>query len=323
MRKKTGWLLALLTYFIYSTNSPLAKAVFNEGMSPATLLSGRFLFASILFVFAFRFTNLGTLKDGERPLDQKGRSISVIAGILNGVALLSFFHSFEYLQASTASVLGIALYLIFTLIILSFLGEKLTPIKLIRLILGLVGVYLLINPTGGGQVNLFGIGLIFVGSFTFASQMILVQRYLKSYNLWQITAIQVVLPAVIIVLFWLFEGVREGALDFFVPGLLGWTTIIVLGVFSTFFGRWLTYRAMSIIGNAEMALIAPLETALVIVWSFLFLGERLTPTQWVGALLVGFGVILGQLLQKTAVLQPKLSPNSNSDSNSTGVIPSE
>lgn len=298
MKKQTGWLIAITTYFIYSTNSPLAKAVFNEGMSPATLLSGRFLLGSILFVLTLTFTNLGKPKGNERPLDKKGHRYAVVCGILNGTALLCFFYSFDYLQASIASVLGIGLYLVFTLTLLLFWGERLTAVKLLRLTLGLCGVFLLVNPSGGVQVNQTGIYLILVGSFAFSLQMILVQHYLKPFNIWIITAYQVILPTFIVLLFWAFLGIQAGKFDLFVPGVLGWTAIIVLGIFATFIGRWLTFTAMTSIGSGEMALLSPLETALVILWSFLFLGEWLSPLQWAGAFLVIMGVLLGQLLTR-------------------------
>lgn len=136
--------------------------------------------------------------------------------------------------------------------------------------------------------------------------MILVQRNLKQHNLWQISAFQVIVPAIMMLGYWLFEGARTGQLDTFVPGALGWITIIILGVFSTYIGRWMTYTAVSTIGSGEMALISPLETALVILWSFLFLGERLAATQWLGVCLVLIGVLLGQLLGKTAVFKPRI-----------------
>ncbi|MEM7333285.1 MAG: hypothetical protein AAF490_14440 [Chloroflexota bacterium] len=102
MSKQTGWFIAIATYFIYSSNSPLAKAVFNNGMSPATLLSARFLFGASLFLVTLAFTNWGVVKGEERPLNRQGFRVSLICGVLNGIALLSFFNSFIYLQASTA-----------------------------------------------------------------------------------------------------------------------------------------------------------------------------------------------------------------------------
>jgi drug/metabolite transporter (DMT)-like permease len=165
-----------------------------------------------------------------------------------------------------------------------------------RLILGLSGVFLLVNPSGGAQVDSKGVGLILVGSFCFSMQMILIQHYLQPYNIWRVTAYQVMIPALITTTFWGIQGIQAGHFDFYVPGLLGWSTIIILGVFSTFIGRWLTYTAISIIGSGEMALISPIETTLAIIWSFLFLGEWLSVFQWVGVFLVIIGVVLGQLI---------------------------
>lgn len=48
---------------------------------------------------------------------------------------------------------------------------------------------------------------------------------------------------------------------------------------------------MGRIGGTQMALFGPLETLLSVIWSILFLHERLAPLQMVGG-----GLILGQRL---------------------------
>jgi hypothetical protein len=41
------------------------------------------------------------------------------------------------------------------------------------------------------------------------------------------------------------------------------------------------------IGSGRTALIEPTETVLVVLWAFLFLGERLSCLQWIGACMIG------------------------------------
>jgi drug/metabolite transporter (DMT)-like permease len=40
------------------------------------------------------------------------------------------------------------------------------------------------------------------------------------------------------------------------------------------------------IGSGQMALLSPVEALLTVIWSMLFLGERLSPVQWIGSLLI-------------------------------------
>ena len=66
--------------------------------------------------------------------------------------------------------------------------------------------------------------------------------------------------------------------------------VIMLAFFSSWIGRFFSYRAVAILGSGEIALLTPTETLLAITWSVLFLGEWLLPSQWLGALFIIFGV---------------------------------
>jgi drug/metabolite transporter (DMT)-like permease len=70
------------------------------------------------------------------------------------------------------------------------------------------------------------------------------------------------------------------------PDWRGWLAIIVLVVISTYLSRLLMVAAINRIGSGQMALLTPVETLMTIIWSMLFLGERLAPLQLLGGTLI-------------------------------------
>ena len=151
--------------------------------------------------------------------------------------------------------------------------------------LGLVGLYFLLGIDR--TADSFGILLLVVGSFFFALHIISVQWFLSDYNVFTVTTLIVCSVTVLTVCLWFFTDA-----DLFIPTPIGWFAIVFQGLVTTFIGRVLTYQAIGIIGSGQYALLAPLETALTILWASIFLSERLTPIQFLGVAFVIVGLIL-------------------------------
>ncbi|MFK7800088.1 MAG: DMT family transporter [Anaerolineae bacterium] len=290
MTKRTGFLMAFGSYFLYSMNSPIARRAFLDGMEVDTLLAYRFTIGAILFILTISFTNLGKAKDGEKPMDRFGIWASLGSGLLNGAAIYLFFHSLNLLPASFASVLGIGFFIIMVISLLTIFGEKFTWLHAVRLLLGLTGVWLMVGPSG--EIGSVGVIWLLSGSFCFALHMITMQWYLSGYNTWSVATLVVCATAVLLLGLWLLTGINSGGLDFAIPSFYSWVAVIFLAVCSSWIGRFFSYSAVSILGSGEIALLTPTETLLAIIWSVLFLGEWLQPLQWVGALFIISGVAL-------------------------------
>ena len=87
--------------------------------------------------------------------------------------------------------------------------------------------------------------------------------------------------ALVVTLWWWFQGGIWQA-----PGLRGWVAIGSLALVSTYLARFALVAAVARIGGSQMAMLAPVETLFTVTWSMLFLGERLSPLQWVGGALI-------------------------------------
>jgi drug/metabolite transporter (DMT)-like permease len=280
-----GWLYALLATVIYSTNAPVARGALLAGMAPTTLVFGRFVLGTFLFALTLGFTSVGRPHGTQRPFDRRGFGLSLLAGIINGLMLLAGAWGLVTLSASIATLLSIALTPLFVLGLLRLRGDQSSRRDLLRLSVGLIGLYFLIGVDG--TANGWGIALTACSAFLYALHMVLVQWFLRPYNIWVVTATLILgasLPAGM--LWW-----QMGA-SVYVPGSIGWAALIIQGIAATFVARILIYEAVNRIGSAQIALLTPLEAALTVLWAMIWLAEVVTLRQSMGILLILFSALL-------------------------------
>jgi drug/metabolite transporter (DMT)-like permease len=271
--------MALLTTVAFSTTPPIARAAIQAGMNPTTLLAGRYILTTLLLGLTLRFTSSQVLK-----IDQRGRWICFLAGMVNAVTTLAFFWALTRLTASVTEMV-LSLYPLVVLGLLAWRGERFTLLSAVRCTLGLLGVYLLLVP--GGEMDWTGVALALVAAFCYAIYLVILQWYLSGYSTTAVSFYTVLSMAVFVAGFWLVQGVQWHA-----PTWQGWFAIIWIAVVGTFLTRLAIFVAVRAIGSAQMALFAPLETFLTIVWSILFLQERLTLFQWLGGGLIILSMLL-------------------------------
>ena len=274
-----GWIFALLATVIYSTNAPVARGAILAGMDPNTLVFGRFVLGNLLFALTLGLTTIGRPRGAQLAFDRRGLLFSLSTGIVNGLMLLAAAWGLTELSASIATLLSIALTPLFVMGLLRLRGERIVPWDLMRLGIGLIGLYFLLGING--TANRWGVLLTAVSAFFYALHMVMVQWFLRRYNTWTVTATLILgasLPAGL--LWW-----RMGA-SLYVPGAIGWFALLVQGVAATYIARIFIYEAVNRIGSAQIALLTPLEAALTVLWSILWLAEVVTIPQTLGILLI-------------------------------------
>jgi len=276
--KWVGWVLALLASACFSLAPPVARGAILAGIDPTTLLVLRMGFATLAFL-----VTIALMKPALFRISRQTLIVTCVAGVMNGIGMLLFFWALVRVDASVASMM-ISLVPLVVLTLLALRGERLTYRHLIRLVLGLGGIYLLLGP--GGDVDLTGIAMLFVAICCFAIQITLLQWYLRGQDPRAVSFYISLFMLSVILLYWLTREIQWQS-----PGLNGWLSVATLAFVSTFLARLTFVAAVDRIGSGQMTLLAPLETLLTLVWATTFLGERLNPLQ-----LVGGGLVLGSAL---------------------------
>lgn len=274
-----GWIVGVLSTIFFSAATPLLRNAIVRGVDPATLLIGRLGLASLLMGGAWAIFNPQALRFSRRQL-----GIVLLLGVFSGASTLCYSWSLISLESSMA-VMIFAINPVASLAILALGGERLTLRQLLRLLLALLGVYLLVGPSG--KVDLFGALLVVVSIVLWAVQMVGVQWYLQGRDAGAISFYIALASTIVIAGWWWVRGT-----SWYIPDNSIWISIIVLAVVSTFLARLFFFTAIQRIGSGQMSLLMPLETMLSVTWSLLFLGEHLNLWQWLGAALIVTSALL-------------------------------
>lgn len=274
-----GWLFAIFATLCFSIAPPIARYAIRSGIDSTTLVTLRLGLATLLMGITVAVINPSQLK-----MKRQGLLVSWSAGIVNGIGMLLFFWALERVDASMASMM-ITLVPLVVLSLLALRGERFTYRQIVRMALGLGGVYLLIGP--GGHVNTTGVLLLTVAVFCFATHITLLQWYLSGYEALTVTFHISAAMSVAVGSWWLLRGVAWRPL-----GMQGWIALLTLVIFSTYLSRISFVSAVAHLGSGQVSLMSPLETFLTVIWSMLFLDERLSPLQWVGGIFVMASALL-------------------------------
>jgi drug/metabolite transporter (DMT)-like permease len=276
-----GWIIAIASTVCFSVAPPIARGAILAGLAPTAVLVGRMVIALALLVGFIVVTSPDRLH-----IERRLGLIAFFSGIINGIGFIAFFAALARLDASIASML-FSLSPLVVLGLLALRGEHMTKRHVVRLALGIGGVYLLIGP--GGEVDMVGVALVLVTVFTVSLHLVMTQWYLPGIPARTVTLYVNLGVTAVCLIAWGLAG-----WPWTPPGPTGWASILALAVVSTFLARLLLFAGVRRLGSGQIALLAPLETLLTVIWSFLFLGERLTAVQWIGGLLILLSMALAR-----------------------------
>jgi drug/metabolite transporter (DMT)-like permease len=234
--------------------------------------------ASLPLVLAWALATGGVL-----PLIRVRWSLHLLRGVLGIVMMVAFVYALKSLPLSTTYSIFFVAPLLITALSVPFLKERVGPRRWIAIGIGLVGVLVVLRPTGQGVLSLAGMAVL-LSALCYAISAITVRLLAKSDS---VQAMMVWLLAMM--------AIGAGALAFpdWVPiQREHWPLIAGLGVAGAF-GQYAITLAFK---WGEASLIAPLEyTALVwgVCLDLAFWGVLPDSVTWIGAaIIIGSGLYL-------------------------------
>jgi len=207
----------------------------------------------------------------------------ILAGFINGVGSIFYYTALARLDASIGQLLY-SFYPLFVALWLLIDRQSVSRVTLLRLVLILPGVYLLISNSQNG-IDLIGAVMMIGASLLYALHLIINQRVLYE------------VPAPTVTLYTLGSMAVTVSLAFllFSPQLPGnnvtWWPLIALAVI-TFLSRLTLFVGVRNIGGLRTSLLGLGELLVTIVIAQLWLAERLSVDQWIGAFLISLNLLL-------------------------------
>ena len=217
----------------------------------------------------------------------KNQKILIARGVVGSFALFLVYESLNRLTLAQATVIQY-LYPIFIAILASFLlKETLNKNIILSAILGLVGVFWILNfPFMNSEIvfDIGSIGIAVTGSILTALAYVLV-RLASTYN---------ESPYVIMFYFPLFTVIM--AVPFIYqswskPTLYYWMVLVIIGV-CTQLGQWFLTFGYKLLPASKVAPISYAQVPFAVISGFLFFGEGIYLNFIVGSIIIFIGIYL-------------------------------
>lgn len=216
---------------------------------------------------------------------------TIIFGITqNGFYLGLNFVAMQTIEASLAAIVASTMPLLVALAGWVIFRERLRPLGVIGLIAGVVGVGLIMGARLQGEVDLYGLGLCFIGVISLTVATLLVRSASSGGNFLMVVGLQMLvgsvalaIPAVAFETFevtWTWQLIVAFTYTFVVPGLAA--TVI-----------W--FYLVDRIGATRAAVFHFLTPFFGVLTAAVLLGETLGSLDIVGVLVITVGILAVQL----------------------------
>ena len=295
-RLTRGYLICLAATVFWSTTAIFIRYLtVNYSLPPLVLAFWRDLSLAIALGLVFALFNPALLQ-----LDKRHGRFMLLYGVL-----LAFFNSLWTISvalngAAVSTVLAYSSAAFTAVLGRWFLHETLGPIKIVAVTFSLLGCIFV-----SGAYDLAAWNLNPLGIFTGLASGILFAVYNlmgkisseRKINPWTVLVYAFGIAALLLFSFtrfsgWLPEGVGSTNLFWLGGAWLGWLILITLAVGPTVGGFGLYTVSLGYLPASVANVIATLEPVMTAILAFILLGERFTPPQWAGSLLIIAGVIV-------------------------------
>jgi len=207
----------------------------------------------------------------------------VMAGAINGLGSILYYSALSRIDAGLGNILY-AFYPLFVAIWLFIDRQTLSRITLVRLILSIPAVYFLLH-TNQKPVDMIGVLLMLGASILYALHLLINQRVLYDVPAPTVTLYTLLsMSAITMAAFLIFNPKLP-------PASAPWWPIFCLA-FVTFLSRILLFLGIKHVGGMQTALLGLAELFISVSLAQLWLGERLSGQQWIGAGLLGVSLLM-------------------------------
>jgi drug/metabolite transporter (DMT)-like permease len=266
--RKAGVRAALLSAGFFGLTPVFGKLAVNLDISPLAIVGFRTLLAALLLFLITAVLNRKHLYIYPAGLIGCG-----LAGLLNGLGSIFYYAALGRINASLGQLLY-SLYPLFVAIILFFDSQPPSRLTVFRISLAIIAVFFLTN-SADGKIDIIGVLEMVLASILYAAHLPVNQRVLydipaPTVTLYTLIAMSVVVfPAFLI-------------FDRTVPQAGTWWPIICLTLV-TFLARLSLFFGIKHLGGMQTALLGLLELLVTLGLSIVWLQEKLTSSQWIGA----------------------------------------
>ena len=288
MKKSESWILPyLLVGLIWGCSFIFIKEGL-EFLTPFGVAFVRCALGALTLYLVARYRKI------ELPKDKKTLFYIWIVSLLLNVFPGVFFAYAETAVTSIFAGIINAVTPLATLIAILLVNRAEQPksAQLIGIFIGFIGVLVVLGAWRGvGENPWWAIGLLLAAVIGYGFSFPFTRRYVMPIGLKSeaIVSTQLILATITLAPFFLIGGATDN--DFSLAPVL---SMIGLGVFGSGFAYLWNFRVMELAGSAIASSVTYLTPVVVVIVGIIFLGEKITWNEPVGALVVLLGAAIAQ-----------------------------
>jgi drug/metabolite transporter (DMT)-like permease len=287
VQKYQIYLLLVFVMAAWGLNVIATKIIVSH-FSPVTITALRVFTAGIsVFIILFFLKQI--------RLPTKKEFIYIFFGGLFNVVGHHYFLSIGLSKTSASNgglILGLG-PLLTTIAAFFFLGNRVTILKILGILLGLTGVSFIVLE-GNGGVSSISLGdlYVFFAILAQAISFVLIKRISSTLDPRLMTGYMMILGSVILFMISLVQ--EPDGLKSIPNGSIGvWMIFLASAVIATAVGHTIYNYALGKVGVAESAIFINLNPFFALVGAVIFLEERISFTQIFGFVFILIGVLFG------------------------------
>jgi len=281
MDRAKGLTAASVSAFFLGLAPVFGRQAILIGMEPLAVVALRTALAALLLFVVMAIINRKYLY-----IYPAGMLGCFLAGGINGLGSLLFYGSLARIDASLGQLLN-SMYPVFLALWMALDHQPPTRLTTFRIGLSIPAVYLL-TQTPNPNFDWIGILMMLGAAALYALHLPINQRVLQDMPAPTVTLYTLIAMSAIVVPAFLFFG-SPMALGDVAQG--AWVPVVGLTL-ATFFSRLLLFAGVKHLGEMQTAIIGLAELLVTLFIAYLLLGERLSPQQWAGAIVLASSILL-------------------------------
>lgn len=278
-----GYLLAAAAAAAYGTNPAFAVPLYDQGMSPTSVLLFRYLLG--LPVLALIMGARGV----SFKLTRAQTGPTVILGVLMALSSLTLFESYKHINSGIASTLLFVYPIMVAVMMIFFFHEHFRLSTGICLAVMSAGLIMLMRPQGDTSISTYGILLVMVSALTYALYIIFVNISATIKSIPTTKLLFYVLASGSLIYVIMIAAGTELTLP---EQSSGWVNLAALALIPTVISLACTTRAIQLIGSTPTAILGALEPVSAVILSVAVLGQEITLRDIGGGTLIVIATVI-------------------------------
>lgn len=257
-------------------------------MESAQIVLGRVLLGGIVLGIVYAVS-------GEKSsFAQLKKNIPVLtlSGAAMGFNWIALFEAYKFTTVSLSTIAYYCAPIVVMAVSPFFLKEKITKTKAIGILAAMAGLLCITGELDGGSNPKRGFLFGLLAAVLYAS-VTLLNKKASGISGMEITLMQLIAAGIVILPYAVISNQSGWAM----PPLSGIAALLVIGIVHTGFALYLYFSSIQQLPGQTVALCSYIDPFSALVFSALFLGERMAVKDFAGAALILGGALYGELAQ--------------------------